>query len=142
MSEKRQVFETWFQRVWTEEDPAAIDELFRADAAAMGLGAHPVQGPAKFRLFQSTLCELITDIAVSIDKTVEQGEWISLAFTFCGVAKSTGEPVKTTASLFGRIEDGQICECYNFFDFMTLWGQLGFKPENTFEQGLSGQKVV
>ena len=31
MSTSREVIETWFRRVWTEEDSSAIEELFVPD---------------------------------------------------------------------------------------------------------------
>lgn len=142
MSDKLTTFETWFQRVWVEEDPSAIDDLFPAPASASGLGPEALSGPDDFKGFQSAICGLVRDIKIDIDKVVEQDDWISLAFTFSGVAKKSAEPVKTTASLIARIEDGLIQECHNFFDFMTLWGQLDLLPKDSLEQGLSGQSVV
>ncbi len=39
-----------------------------------------------------------------------------------------------------RIEEGMLREAYNHFDFIGLWEQLGYLPQNSFEQGLSGNK--
>ncbi|MFY9558504.1 MAG: hypothetical protein WAV47_27720 [Blastocatellia bacterium] len=37
MITSREVMETWFRRVWTEENPKAIEELFVPDGQARGL---------------------------------------------------------------------------------------------------------
>ncbi len=39
-----------------------------------------------------------------------------------------------------RIEEGMLREAYNHFDFIGLWEQLGYLPQNSFEQGLGGNK--
>lgn len=40
-----------------------------------------------------------------------------------------------------KISDGKLVEGYNHFDFIGLWAQLDLLPNDTFEQGLKGNKI-
>ena len=72
MTPKRGTIETWFQRVWKEEDAHAIDELFVVDGKARGLGDNTLIGPKDFKIFHATLCNLLSDITITVDKSLEE----------------------------------------------------------------------
>jgi hypothetical protein len=139
---KRDVMETWFQRVWAEEDKTAIDELFIPDGHARGLGQNVLIGPEGFKQFHSALCGLLSDIVITIDKSVESGDWISAVCTLKAKDQKTKAPVVMTGSVMVKIVDGKLTEAYNHWDFMGLYSQLGLLPGETFEKGLSGKKIV
>jgi ketosteroid isomerase-like protein len=142
MSEAREVIETWFRRVWKEEDPAAIDELFVPDGLARGLGAHVLVGPEGFKQFHSALLNLLSDVTISVDKSIESGDWISVVCTLSAADRRTGKPVGMTGAVLLRVEGGKIVEAYNHWDFLGLFAKLGLLPDGTFETALSGQKVA
>ena len=133
------ILETWFRRVWTEQDQTAISEMLSNDGSVSGLGNQVLIGPEQFKQFHTAMCNLIFDIHISIDKYVETGVWFS-ALCSLQATTSKGERVVITGSIFARIEDGKICEAYNHWDYMTLWTQLGLLPCNCFEQCLYGHK--
>ena len=58
MSTNRDVMESWFHRVWTQEDVTAIDELLVPDGQVEGLGANALIGPDDFKKFHSALLRL------------------------------------------------------------------------------------
>lgn len=142
MTPSQQVLETWFHRVWTEEDPKAIDELLTPDGAVKGLGANDFVGPADFQQFQSALLSLISEITITVDKSVEEGGWLAALCTLHAKDRRSGAPVTITGSVMVRVADGQILEGYNHWDFIGLFGQLGLLPKATFETALSGNKVA
>ena len=142
MSALRDVVETWFRRVWKEEDTSAIDELFLPDGQARGLGANVLIGPADFKQFHAALCAQLSGIVITADKSLEEGDWISVVCTLHAQRQDTGAPVTMTGSVMVRIVDGKLVEAYNHWDFLTLYGQLGKLPTDTFEQALRGQKVI
>lgn len=142
MSKAQQILETWFHRVWTEEDAAVIDELFIPDGKARGLGANTLIGPDGYKQFHSALLNLITDCVISIDKTVEEGDWIAAVCTLRAKDRKSGAPIIMTGTTTARIADGKIIEAYNNWDFMGMFSQLGFLPGATFELALSGEKIA
>ncbi|MEP4987312.1 MAG: nuclear transport factor 2 family protein [Paracoccaceae bacterium] len=76
MSGHREVLETWFRRVWAEEDAGAIDEMMAPGTPARGLGSQTHIGPAGFKGFQQGLLALVSDVEIKIDKSMEDGDWI------------------------------------------------------------------
>ena len=142
MSTCKEVLETWFRRVWTEQDANAIDDLFVPDGAARGLGANALIGPAGFREFHSALRGLLTDFVITIDKSLEEGEWISAICTLRATSRQSGTPIEITGSVMIRISDGKLMEAYNHWDFMGIFAQLGLLPTNTFERALGGERIV
>jgi hypothetical protein len=142
MSTKRETAETWFRRVWKDRDPNAIDELFVVDGEARGLGDNTLIGPKDFKVFHSTLCALVSNIVITIDKSIEEGDWISVICTLKAKNPKTGAPVGMTGSVLVKIVDGKLIEAYNHWDFLGLFTELGLIPPNTFKRGLSGEKMV
>jgi hypothetical protein len=142
MSTSREVMETWFHRVWTEEDSNAIDELFVVDGHARGLGANVLIGPQGFKQFHSALRALLSDFKITIDRSVESEDWISAVCTLRAKSRQSGKPIEFTGSVMIRIADGTLREAYNHWDFLSMFCQLGLLPAGTFEKGLGGEKVV
>lgn len=142
MSTSRNVMETWFRRVWSDEDTSAIEEMFIPDGEARGLGGNVLIGPRDFKQFHAALCGLLKDIVITIDKSIEQGDWISCVCTLRAQSQQSDDPVQITGSVLIRIVDGKLIEAYNHWDFLGMFGQLGLIPGSTFETALSGQRVI
>ena len=142
MQTSREVMETWFHRVWTEEDSAAIEELFVPDGQARGLGANVLIGPEGFKQFHSALRGLLSNFMITIDKSIESGDWISAVCTLRAKSRRSGTPVTITGSVMVRIVDGKLMEAYNHWDFLGLFSQLELLPGETFERALSGEKII
>ncbi len=140
MSQGKSLLETWFQRVWTEQDPDAVHDMF-AGGQVRGLGENTAFSSEDFIAFQSAFCNLVTDIHISIDKCLDDGTWISALCTLRATSRRDGQAVVMTGCTWCRYESGVIQEAYNHFDFMGLFAQLGLLPQDSFEQGLAGQTI-
>ncbi len=142
MTTSQHLLETWFHRVWTEQDPKAIDELLTPDGAVRGLGANEFVGPNDFKQFHEVFLRLVGDCEITIDKSVESDGWLAALCTLRAKGRERGTPVTMTGSVMVRIADGKIMEGYNHWDFLGLFSQLGLLPDATFETALSGNQVV
>jgi hypothetical protein len=142
MSKSVEFAETWFNRVWACEDASAIDELFVPDGEARGLGANVLVGPEGFKQFHSALLKLLSDVVITIDKSIESDDWMSAICTLKARSRESGADVGMTGSVMFRLVDGRMTEAYNHWDFMGLFGQMGLFPGDGFEQALNGQRVV
>ncbi len=142
MSTSREVIETWFRRVWTEEDSTAIEELFVPDGEARGLGANALVGPQGFKQFHSALRGLLCDFVITIDKSIDVGDWIAAVCTLRAKSRKSGAPVQITGAVMIRIVDGKLTEAYNHWDFLGMFSQLGLLPTETFEKALGGEKII
>jgi hypothetical protein len=109
---------SWFMR-WldkhiareaNEQHLAAIDEMFASPGRVEGLGADAIIGPEHFKQFHAAICGLLSDIEISVDKSIQDGPWISAICTLKASSKETDSPVTIAGSVFGRIEDGKVRE--------------------------------
>lgn len=142
VSELREVAETWFQRVWAEEDESAIDEMLVPETTAKGLGEEPREGPAEFKAFHRLLLSMIKDVRVDIDRFVEQDDWAHILCSLKAKRRDTGEPVEMSGQIAVRISDGKLITAHNHFDFMSLFEQLGLLPKGAFSRCLYREKIA
>src|SRR4029434_7538523 len=108
MSTSRNVMETWFRRVWSEEDTSAIEEMFIPDGEPREFGANVWIAPRDFKQFHAALCGLLKDIVITIDKSIEQGDWISCVCTLRARSQQSDAPVQITGSVLIRIVNGKL----------------------------------
>ena len=146
MNSKKEVLEKWFKRVWTEEDTAAIHEMFvpkKPDDQAYGLKKEDGLGPDDFVGFQQLVLALVKDVRITIDSYIEQGDVISAECTLTALNRKSDstEPVIMKGCVIGKIVDGKILSAGNHFDFLHFFEALGLLPEDTLEKCLTGNKV-
>jgi hypothetical protein len=142
MSTCKEVLETWFHRVWTEQDADAIDELFIPEGAASGLRTNVAIGPAEFKEFHSALLALLTDLVITIDKSIQEDDWIAAVCTLRARSRQSQAPIEITGSVMIRISDGKLIEAYNHWDFIGIFSQLGLLPTDTFARALGGESII
>jgi len=134
----REVVASWFEQVWNNGDESAIDRLMAPTAKFHGLtspGDDPIVGPAAFMPFYRAFRQAFPDIHIRVLRTVCEG---NMAASHCVVTgthhgdglgtKATGSPVEIGGMVMAVIENGQIQEGWNCFDFMTLYQQVGMLP--------------
>ena len=137
---KQEVIDTWFDRVWQQEDASAIDEFFHPDGKAEGLEDGTLVGPEDFKPFHQAICALLKDMKIKVNKTLEEGDWITCTYTLTAQSNIGKEPISIEGSALCRIEDGLIREAHNHLDFLGLYSQLGLLPADSLMTGLSGKK--
>lgn len=71
-----------------------------------------------------------------MDKSLVQGDWLSLLITLHATSRDGKKPVEITGHVFARIEGNVIHEAYNHIDFMQMFEQLELLPDKTFERSL------
>lgn len=125
----------WFEEAWNKGREEAIDEMVAEDVVAYGLTdeqGNPVSGISDFRRFFRNFRSAFPDIRVTIEETISEGDKIGAV---CRVrATHTGDGLNLTPTnqrvefcgiLMVRLKEGKIAEAWNYFDFMTLFSQLG-----------------
>lgn len=137
----RDFVETWFRRVWHEEDANAIAEMMVSDAHVKGMSRQVVVGAEGFTAFQQALLALLADVRIEIDRYSEDGDWVTVLFNIRSTCRKTGTTAEFTAQAIARIEDGRIAEAYNHVDFISMFEQLGMMPEGSFQTLLSGHQL-
>lgn len=138
--ENKALVRRWFDEVWNRGRGEAIDELFAADGVAHGLGGEgqALRGPAGFHPFFESFRDAFPDIEVAVVDAVAEGDMVAARCAVRATHRSpalgfaaTQRPVEFEGVALIRVRDGQITEAWNFFDFMSMFRQLGvldFRP--------------
>jgi hypothetical protein len=130
------VMHAWFRDVWCNGRPEAIHELFAADGLAHGLGAEPVRGPAAFLTFWHAFRATFSNIQISVLAEVDEGP---LTYVRCAATMQfRGRPVTLDGGCLCRIQNGQIAECWNTWDFTSLLVGMGALPADVIPQAFGG----
>lgn len=132
---------TWFDRVWTQQDTSAVAEMYVADGTAHGLGGQALLGPEEFLGFHRAMLELVDNVRLELLHVVEDEEWFSYIGVFRATCRKTGRDVSMQGGAMCRMQNGQMTEAYNTWDFLHLFADLGLAPEDAFERGLSGRSI-
>ena len=122
----------WFSEVWDQGRESSVDDLLANDAVVHGLGqpAEEVRGPAGFKPFLRKFQGAFTDIQITVDQTIAEGEWVASRWTArmthrgdqLGVP-ATGGRVEVTGMSMGRFQGGKMVEAWNSWDQLALMEQ-------------------
>ena len=138
MTNKVELLESWFQRVWIDADLEAIDEFFSDDAEAKGLLPEMRLGPQDYRDFVPLVLALVEDLNVELVNNTESDEWIQSLYKVTARSTASSAPIVVLGQVSVRVKDGKFTEAYNCFDFMGLFEQLGQLPEQSLAICLTG----
>ena len=135
LSTPSDVLRSWFARVWDAGDESAIDELYAPTAVAHGLPSAPIPGPEGFKPFAREFRKAFPDIRVEVLHAISDGD---TAVVHCrirathtgplGELAATNRAVNFSGMTLARVANGQIQEGWNFYDFGSLYAQLGIQP--------------
>ncbi len=129
------ILRAWFDGVWNRGDETTIDRLLHADGIIHGLptpDGKPIVGPHNFRPFYQAFRSAFPGISVEITQVLTAPE---KAVGYCrvtGVHKGngldippTGLPVEFYGFAMCQVKDERVVECWNCFDFLGMYRQLG-----------------
>ena len=126
----------WFREVWDEGKEEVIDQMLAPDAIVHGLtgpDGPPMVGAAQFKPLFHMFREALGDLTIDVERTVVQGDTCAVQCRVRGkhVGRSLGgEPTHRPVDFRGvtimRVRDGKLVEGWNFFDFLTMYQQMGW----------------
>jgi len=131
MSEQnKQVIQRWFDEVWNNAQENAIDEMFHPEGKAHGLAAEAIIGSDGFKPFYRSFMDTFADIHIKVDRLFADGDYVTTLCTVNAIYRKENKPVNFSGATITRIENGQIVEGWNHFDFLAMYMQMGkIKPE-------------
>lgn len=117
----------WYQQVWNSGNESAIDTLMSSRIVAHGLTEDVARnGVAGFKEFYRGFMSDFPSIHVEVKNVVREGDLEATHVHVTGTHRS-GKEVSFDGMSMCRIENGQIAEAWNCFDFLTMNLQLGQK---------------
>ncbi len=139
---KKELLETWFRRVWAEEDLDAIDEMMATTTSVCGLRKTPQIGPSEFKEFTKAMLNLMQNTEITIENLVEQGDWATVLMHVSAKNRKNGDPITFSGLAMARIEGDRILEAYNYVDFIGFFEQIGLLPNDTMAQCVTGNQIA
>lgn len=130
----KDVVRQWFSQVWEKKDAAAVDRLVHPDFVVHGMQeVGPNSGGiAQFKQFHAIFTSTYSDIKITIDDIVEEGDrvaWrLTCRSTHSGAALGvppTGKRICSAAMGMSRIRNGKILEMWLEFDRYGMFQQIG-----------------
>ena len=125
------VVRSWFQEIWNEGREDAIDRL--ADPNFSAHGAPTLRSTEEFKVLYRQFRQALTDIEVTVERTVTDGEYCA---GYCRVkGRHTGDGfggapsnqvVEFDGVVLALVRDGRIVEGWNCFDFLSMYQQIGW----------------
>lgn len=133
-AENKALLRRWFEEVWNQGSPEAVDGLMAPDAvvhAATGT----LRGPEAFKAFQSAYRNAFPDVHLTLDQIVAEGDMVAARWTARGTHQGDGLGFAATNAraefqgmVFARIRDGRFVEGWDCFDQLGMLQQLGAVP--------------
>jgi len=86
------------------------------EVKAYGLGADPIVGVENFKAFYNDFKNAYSDISISVDKNLVDGDYVVALCTVNAKHKDTGKPVKFIGTSIAEVKNGQLLNAWNCFD--------------------------
>jgi steroid delta-isomerase-like uncharacterized protein len=129
------VVREWFEELWNQKKVETIDRLFAADGIAHGLSGDVMKGPDGFRPFYQAFSEAFPDLHIEVLRAIVEGEFVVAHNRATGSHSghtlgfsATGRNATFEGVTIVRVVDGKIVEGWNFYDFLSMYQQLGVTP--------------
>ncbi len=129
------IMQEWFDNLWNAGDESTLDRLMHANGVVHGLttpDGEPIRGPQGFAPFYRAFRSAFPDVHIAVEHSVSEGDWtvahcrVTGTHTGAGLGMpATGKSVEFCGFALGRMEDGQIVEAHNCFDFLAMYQQIG-----------------
>ena len=115
----------WYDQLWNHSDETIVDELMHPQCRAFGLGPDAVIGPEAFKQFYRQFISAYSDIAITVDKNLTDGDYVVSLCSVTGKHTESGRLVSFTGTSLCQVENGKITSAWNHFDFLTMYLQTG-----------------
>ena len=113
----------WFERVWNQQDIAAIPELMAEDCIIHGLSLGE-NGSKAFAQFHAAYCQAFENIHIEVFEVVEEDMKTIGNCRFTALHKGSGKDVEMVFSFSVKWENQKAVEARNVVDFTTMLAQL------------------
>ncbi len=139
--ENTDVLKHWFYDVWNKKDFNAIDTYLSATCITHGLldeEGNEVRGRDGFKKFFTHFIEAFPGIQIEIEDIISEGDKVvtrctaymphtgkDFQATASKIIKAEGKDFRFSGVSIVRVENDQIQEAWNHWDFLGLYMQMG-----------------
>ena len=126
----------WFEEVWNKGRREVIDEMFPPEIILHD-GDTVSKGPEAFKLFYDRMRASFSDIKVTPEEAISEGDLVCLRWSVTmrhtgdGIGvPSTGKQLRTTGMTMIRFANGRFSEAWQNWDMMQLMEQINNAPQS------------
>ncbi|ANE52764.1 ester cyclase [Flavisolibacter tropicus] len=124
----------WFNEVWNQGLEDSIEQLMATNSFAHGIKSEEqLQGPAGFKTFYHGFKDQFDDIHIDVKEVVSQDDMECALTEVMATHKESGKRISFTGLCMVRIENNQIAEAWNQYDFQGMQQQLEQEPTSLAE---------
>jgi uncharacterized protein (TIGR02246 family) len=117
----------WFNRVWNDNNEAAIAELMTDDAQFQGIDDSLPKGVVGFQTFFRIFTAQYHNIRIEVEDVISQDDMEAARTVIYAIHAETQKPVVVPGLCMIRVESGKIAEAWNSYDFASVDEQVGNK---------------
>lgn len=130
----------WFDEVWNQGKEDSIDQLLARHAKMWGVGRPDASstGADEFKNFYRTMHATFSNIKITLDQVVQEGDTAFARWTVTGTHSGGGlgsPATQNQITLKGmsacRVQDGMIVEGWNIWDQVGMARQIGILTGQT-----------
>lgn len=122
----------WYERVWNQNDLAAITELTTRDLKAHGADG-VTRSRAEFAEFQQRIRALLPDVRLDVVHCVQGRDMVAVHWVARGTHRGqvagfpppSGRRLEVSGLTLVRMEGDKIAEGWDTYDVAGMLGQLG-----------------
>ena len=136
MPDQKAMIVRWFEEVWNKGRREVIDEMFSPEIILHD-GDTVSKGPEAFKLFYDRMRTSFSDIKVTPEESISEGDLVCLRWSVTmrhtgdGMGMpSTGKQLRTTGMTMIRFANGRFSEAWQNWDMMQLMEQINDAPKS------------
>lgn len=134
-ADNRALLKRFYDEGWNANDLEVYDELVTEDFVDHQAMPGLPPGREGFKQLNVMFRSAFPDVWVNVEGIIAEGDMVSCRWTSTGTHKgdlfgipATGRPVKVTATVVYRVEDGRLAEGWINRDDLGMMRQLGVIP--------------
>jgi len=131
MESNKKALVRWFDEVWNQGRRETIDEMFGAECVLHD-GVATYTGPEEFSVFYDKVRSKFSDIHVSTQRSVSEGDLVSMQWSVDSTHIATGKKTQVTGMSMVQFENGQMREAWQNWDIAGVEEQISGKSPSSF----------
>ena len=131
MESNKKLLVRWFDEVWNQDRRETIDEMF-GPKCVLHDGLATYTGPEEFSAFCDKVRSKFSDLHVSTQRSVSEGDLVSMQWSVECTHIASGKKIHATGMSMVQFENGQMREGWQNWDTAGVEEQISGKSPLSF----------
>ncbi len=133
------ILRRWYEELWTKRNADIVDTLWHEEGIAHGVAGEKLVGRDIAKNMVKAFYQTFPKTKMEVQELVphDDGHWT--VYLRWSLETQAGQSCELTGVSKVRLQDSQLVEGWNYFDFLHLALQLGSLPKEALTEVLAGQ---